>query len=51
MSGLAFDIAFVSIMRYLVTLSSQLTIANITPMEMRQTLKNTVQATQIGHAL
>lgn len=36
---------------YFVTRSSQLTIANITPMEIRQTLRNTVHATQIGQAL
>lgn len=34
-----------------VTFSSQFTMPNITPMEMRQTLRKTVQATQMGQAL
>ena len=36
---------------YFVTLSSQLTMANMTPMETTHTERNTVQATHMGHAL
>ena len=36
---------------YLVTLSSHLTIPNITPIDMTQTIRNTAQQIQIGHLL
>ncbi len=36
---------------YWVTLFSHFTIANITPIEIRQTMRNTVQHIQIGHLL
>lgn len=36
---------------YFVTLSSHFTIENMTPMEITQTLRNTVHATQIGQEL
>lgn len=41
----------VLLIAYLVTRSSQLTMANITPIETKHTPRKTVQATQIGHAL